>query len=162
MSIFPRTECGKYAAYCARALERTIRNGGREDKPSRMEVLSILLKNPYHHCLPHAIPVHMLNNTYQVCTALYFNSVFLFLFDYLYWILGEFNTVFPKNQLFSFSNILKSGVWSFNLILPEKHVSFCISKRFKKTSIKFFNKRTSDFFLLLVIIIDNFDPFLVL
>ncbi|KAI8432054.1 hypothetical protein MSG28_004573 [Choristoneura fumiferana] len=32
----------------------------------RMEVLSILLKNPYHHCLPHAIPVHMLNNTYQV------------------------------------------------------------------------------------------------
>ncbi|KAL0828956.1 hypothetical protein ABMA28_003848 [Loxostege sticticalis] len=61
-----KTECGKYAAYCARALERTIRNGGREDKPSRMEVLSILLKNPYHHCLPHAIPVHMLNNTYQV------------------------------------------------------------------------------------------------
>lgn len=61
-----RTECGKYAAYCSRALERTIRNGGREDKPSRMEVLSILLKNPYHHCLPHAIPVHMLNNTYQV------------------------------------------------------------------------------------------------
>ncbi|XP_038212954.1 uncharacterized protein CG43867 isoform X3 [Zerene cesonia] len=61
-----KTECGKYAAYCARALERTIRNGGRTDKPSRMEVLSILLKNPYHHSLPHAIPVHMLNNTYQV------------------------------------------------------------------------------------------------
>ncbi|XP_053608641.1 uncharacterized protein CG43867 isoform X3 [Plodia interpunctella] len=61
-----KTECGKYAAYCARALERTIRNGAREAKPSRMEVLSILLKNPYHHCLPHAIPVHMLNNTYQV------------------------------------------------------------------------------------------------
>ncbi|XP_075976904.1 uncharacterized protein CG43867 isoform X6 [Anticarsia gemmatalis] len=61
-----KTECGKYAIYCSRALERTIRNGGREDKPSRMEVLSILLKNPYHHCLPHAIPVHMLNNTYQV------------------------------------------------------------------------------------------------
>ncbi|KAH9635685.1 hypothetical protein HF086_012685 [Spodoptera exigua] len=35
-----KTECGKYAAYCARALERTIRNGGREDKPSRMEVIS--------------------------------------------------------------------------------------------------------------------------
>nr|XP_032518579.1 uncharacterized protein CG43867 isoform X4 [Danaus plexippus plexippus] len=61
-----KTECGKYAAYCSRALERTLRNGGRTDKPSRMEVLSILLKNPYHHCLPHAIPVHMLNNTYQV------------------------------------------------------------------------------------------------
>lgn len=31
-----------------------------------MEVLSILLKNPYHHSLPHAIPVHMMNGSYQV------------------------------------------------------------------------------------------------
>lgn len=31
-----------------------------------MEVLSILLKNPYHHSLPHFIPVHFLNGTYQV------------------------------------------------------------------------------------------------
>ncbi|ETN62339.1 plekhh1 [Anopheles darlingi] len=61
-----KTECGKYAAYCERALERTMQNGGRETKPSRMEVLSILLKNPYHHSLPHAIPVHMMNTTYQV------------------------------------------------------------------------------------------------
>ncbi|XP_055641142.1 uncharacterized protein CG43867 isoform X4 [Toxorhynchites rutilus septentrionalis] len=61
-----KTDCGKYAAYCERALERTMQNGGRETKPSRMEVLSILLKNPYHHSLPHAIPVHMMNGTYQV------------------------------------------------------------------------------------------------
>ncbi|XP_024084536.1 uncharacterized protein CG43867 isoform X3 [Cimex lectularius] len=61
-----KTECGKYAAYCERALERTIQNGVREAKPSRMEVLSILLKNPYHHSLPHSIPVHLLNGTYQV------------------------------------------------------------------------------------------------
>jgi len=61
-----RTECGKYAAYCERALERTLQNGSREVKPSRMEVLSILMKNPYHHSLPHAIPVHFLNGTYQV------------------------------------------------------------------------------------------------
>ncbi|XP_026825796.1 uncharacterized protein CG43867 isoform X2 [Ooceraea biroi] len=61
-----KTECGKYAAYCERALERTLQNGGREMKPSRMEVLSILMKNPYHHSLPHAIPVHLLNGTYQV------------------------------------------------------------------------------------------------
>ncbi|XP_011499249.1 PREDICTED: uncharacterized protein CG43867 [Ceratosolen solmsi marchali] len=61
-----KTECGKYAAYCERALERTLQNGCREVKPSRMEVLSILLKNPYHHSLPHAIPVHFLNGTYQV------------------------------------------------------------------------------------------------
>ncbi|XP_069191623.1 uncharacterized protein CG43867 isoform X4 [Procambarus clarkii] len=61
-----KTEVGKYAAYCQRALERTLEHGGREAKPSRMEVLSILLKNPYHHSLPHAIPVHFINGTYQV------------------------------------------------------------------------------------------------
>lgn len=61
-----KTDCGKYAAYCERALCRTLSNGGRETKPSRMEVLSILLKNPYHHSLPHAIPVHMMNGAYQV------------------------------------------------------------------------------------------------
>lgn len=66
-----KTETGKYAAYCERALERTLKNGGRETKPSRMEVLSILLKNPYHHSLPHAIPVHMMNTTYQVCMMPY-------------------------------------------------------------------------------------------
>lgn len=43
-----------------------MQNGSREVKPSRMEVLSILMKNPYHHSLPHAIPVHFLNGTYQV------------------------------------------------------------------------------------------------
>ncbi|XP_050508419.1 uncharacterized protein CG43867 isoform X5 [Diabrotica virgifera virgifera] len=61
-----RTECGKYAAYCERALERTILAGGRELKPSRMEVLSILLKNPQHHSLPHSMPVHLLNGTYHI------------------------------------------------------------------------------------------------
>ncbi|XP_057660411.1 uncharacterized protein CG43867 isoform X4 [Diorhabda carinulata] len=61
-----RTECGKYAAYCERALERTIMAGGRELKPSRMEVLSILLKNPQHHSLPHSMPVHLANGTYRI------------------------------------------------------------------------------------------------
>eukprot|EP00096_Caligus_rogercresseyi_P011374 TRINITY_DN4455_c0_g1_i1.p1 TRINITY_DN4455_c0_g1~~TRINITY_DN4455_c0_g1_i1.p1 ORF type:complete len:1004 (+),score=284.70 TRINITY_DN4455_c0_g1_i1:240-3014(+) len=61
-----RTETGKYAAYCSRALERSVSNGPRLCKPSRMEVLSILLKNPHHHSLPHAVPVHFLNDTYQV------------------------------------------------------------------------------------------------
>ena len=61
-----KTEMGKYASYCQRALERTLQMGPRDAKPSRMEVLSILLKNPYHHSLPHAIPVHFLNGTYQV------------------------------------------------------------------------------------------------
>ncbi|XP_048083398.1 pleckstrin homology domain-containing family H member 1 isoform X1 [Alosa alosa] len=62
----PRTEVGKYAVYCQRSVERTQQNGEREAKPSRMEILSILLRNPYHHSLPFSIPVHFLNSTYQV------------------------------------------------------------------------------------------------
>lgn len=68
-----KSDMGKYASYCQRALERTLQIGAREAKPSRMEVLSILLKNPYHHSLPHAIPVHFLNGTYQVRTLATFN-----------------------------------------------------------------------------------------
>uniref|UniRef100_A0A3P9PE31 Pleckstrin homology domain containing, family H (with MyTH4 domain) member 1 n=1 Tax=Poecilia reticulata TaxID=8081 RepID=A0A3P9PE31_POERE len=62
----PRTEVGKYAVYCQRSLERALQNGEREAKPSRMEIVSILLRNPYHHSLPFSIPVHFMNNTYQV------------------------------------------------------------------------------------------------
>nr|XP_033795464.1 pleckstrin homology domain-containing family H member 2 isoform X2 [Geotrypetes seraphini] len=61
-----RTETGKYAVYCQRCVERTQHNGDREARPSRMEILSILLRNPYHHSLPFSIPVHFLNGTYQV------------------------------------------------------------------------------------------------
>lgn len=57
---------GKYAVYCQRSVERTLQNGEREAKPSRMEIVSILLRNPYHHSLPFSIPVHFMNNTYQV------------------------------------------------------------------------------------------------
>ncbi|XP_041420212.1 pleckstrin homology domain-containing family H member 2 isoform X2 [Xenopus laevis] len=61
-----RTEAGKYAIYCQRCVERSQQNGDREAKPSRMEILSILLRNPYHHSLPFSIPVHFMNGTYQV------------------------------------------------------------------------------------------------
>uniref|UniRef100_A0A7N8XPN4 Pleckstrin homology domain containing, family H (with MyTH4 domain) member 1 n=1 Tax=Mastacembelus armatus TaxID=205130 RepID=A0A7N8XPN4_9TELE len=62
----PRSEVGKYAVYCQRSVERTLQNGEREARPSRMEIISILLRNPYHHSLPFSIPVHFMNNTYQV------------------------------------------------------------------------------------------------
>ncbi|KAG7462638.1 hypothetical protein MATL_G00186960 [Megalops atlanticus] len=61
-----RTEIGKYAIYCQRSVERTQQRGDRQARPSRMEILSILLRNPYHHSLPFSVPVHFLNNTYQV------------------------------------------------------------------------------------------------
>ncbi|MGH0164668.1 UNVERIFIED_CONTAM: hypothetical protein FKN15_047360 [Acipenser sinensis] len=60
-----RTEIGKYVIYCQRCVERTQQKGERKARPSRMEILSILLRNPYHHSLPFSIPVHFLNNTYQ-------------------------------------------------------------------------------------------------
>uniref|UniRef100_X2B6P0 PH domain-containing protein n=1 Tax=Capitella teleta TaxID=283909 RepID=X2B6P0_CAPTE len=62
----PRSEVGKYAVFCQRALERALRNGGRDEEPSRMEAMSILLRNPFHHSQPLSIPVHFLNGTYQV------------------------------------------------------------------------------------------------
>ncbi|MGH0154995.1 UNVERIFIED_CONTAM: hypothetical protein FKN15_032577 [Acipenser sinensis] len=62
----PRNEVGKYVIYCQRSVERTLQNGDREAKPSRMEIMSILLRNPYHHSLPFSIPVHFMNGTYQV------------------------------------------------------------------------------------------------
>ncbi|XP_052549564.1 pleckstrin homology domain-containing family H member 1 isoform X2 [Tympanuchus pallidicinctus] len=62
----PRSEIGKYAIYCLRSVDRTVQTGEREAKPSRMEIVSILLRNPYHHSLPFSIPVHFMNGTYQV------------------------------------------------------------------------------------------------
>uniref|UniRef100_A0A8C5AN99 Pleckstrin homology domain containing, family H (with MyTH4 domain) member 1 n=1 Tax=Gadus morhua TaxID=8049 RepID=A0A8C5AN99_GADMO len=59
-------EVGKYAVYCQRSLERTLSSGEREAKPSRMEIVSILLRNPYHHSLPFSLPVHFSNQAYQV------------------------------------------------------------------------------------------------
>ena len=35
-----RTKLGKYATYCIRSLERSLRNGKREARPSRLEVRS--------------------------------------------------------------------------------------------------------------------------
>uniref|UniRef100_A0A8C3LFX7 Pleckstrin homology, MyTH4 and FERM domain containing H1 n=1 Tax=Chrysolophus pictus TaxID=9089 RepID=A0A8C3LFX7_CHRPC len=55
-----------YAIYCQRSVDRTVQTGEREAKPSRMEIVSILLRNPYHHSLPFSIPVHFMNGTYQV------------------------------------------------------------------------------------------------
>ncbi|XP_077529022.1 uncharacterized protein CG43867 isoform X2 [Haemaphysalis longicornis] len=62
-----RSEPGQYASFCGRALERALRAGcPRECRPSRTEVLSILQRNPFHHSLPHSMPVHFLNGAYQV------------------------------------------------------------------------------------------------
>ncbi|XP_071963475.1 pleckstrin homology domain-containing family H member 1-like isoform X2 [Antedon mediterranea] len=61
-----QTEVGKYAIFCQRTLERTIKNGLREARPSRTEVLSIILRNPFYHSNPISVPIHFMNGLYQV------------------------------------------------------------------------------------------------
>ena len=100
-----RSEVGKYAVYCQRSVERTLQNGEREAKPSRMEIVSILLRNPYHHSLPFSIPVHFMNNTYQVNMVIMQDTItqaasaFIIL-PFLYPYLKDANTPSPvKKQI---------------------------------------------------------------
>lgn len=48
-----KSEIGQYSQYCERALQRVLLNGPRKQIPSRMEVLSILQRNPNKHSMPH-------------------------------------------------------------------------------------------------------------
>lgn len=109
-----RSEVGKYAAYCQRALERTLEHGGREAKPSRMEVLSILLKNPYHHSLPHAIPVHFINGTYQVRESGCSGEQILLLVVWRHWV-GEGCREWYCHNLEDFTDSLSCCVCQSNL-----------------------------------------------
>ncbi|KAJ7357469.1 Pleckstrin y domain-containing H member 2 [Desmophyllum pertusum] len=61
-----KTKLGKYATYCNRSLERILQNGKREARPSRMEVLSVLLRKPYDHSCLMSIPVHFIDGSSQV------------------------------------------------------------------------------------------------
>ncbi|XP_068729703.1 pleckstrin homology domain-containing family H member 1-like isoform X1 [Montipora capricornis] len=61
-----RTNQGKYASHCLKNITRTLANGKREARPSRMEVLSALLRKPYDHSCSMSIPVHFIDGTSQV------------------------------------------------------------------------------------------------
>lgn len=65
----PETNIGKYALYTLRAIDRTVVNGTRDCIPSRMEIMSILLRNPYDHSNPHSIPVNFSDGSYLVVEA---------------------------------------------------------------------------------------------
>ncbi|XP_048586759.1 pleckstrin homology domain-containing family H member 1 isoform X2 [Nematostella vectensis] len=65
-SCNPKTKHGKYAIYCVKSLERTIANGKREARPSRMEVLSVLVQNPYDHSCRMSLPVHFVDGSCHV------------------------------------------------------------------------------------------------
>ncbi|XP_028409734.1 pleckstrin homology domain-containing family H member 2-like [Dendronephthya gigantea] len=57
------TIIGKYARYCKQCLQRTLENGEREAGPSRMEVIAVLLDDPFEKKHPLKIPVHFVNRT---------------------------------------------------------------------------------------------------
>ncbi|XP_066913817.1 pleckstrin homology domain-containing family H member 1-like isoform X2 [Clytia hemisphaerica] len=60
------SDVGRYAIYCQRSLERTLKNGERETKPSRMEAIALIARNPFYRIYPMSIPVYFVNNSYQV------------------------------------------------------------------------------------------------
>lgn len=62
----PDTDIGKYALYNLKAIDRSIVNGTRDNVPSRTEIMSILLRNPYNHSTPHSIPVSFSDSSYLV------------------------------------------------------------------------------------------------
>lgn len=65
----PTTSLGKYALYTLQAIERTVQNGPRDNVPSRMEVMSILSRNPHDHSSPHSLPVSFIDSSYLVIEA---------------------------------------------------------------------------------------------
>ncbi|KRZ54053.1 Pleckstrin homology domain-containing family H member 2 [Trichinella nativa] len=56
----------RLAAFCQRALERTVSNGARTEAPSKLEIMAFLTRDPCEHSLPHSIPVNMPDGSYQV------------------------------------------------------------------------------------------------
>lgn len=65
----PDNNIGKYALYCLRAMDRTLSNGSRENIPSRTEIMSVLLRNPYDHSSPHSLPLSFPDGSYMVIGA---------------------------------------------------------------------------------------------
>ncbi|GMS80303.1 hypothetical protein PENTCL1PPCAC_2478, partial [Pristionchus entomophagus] len=54
------------ASYCESILDRSIKLGGREEAPSRMEVNSILTRDPTSTKFPHSISIRLPTGEYQV------------------------------------------------------------------------------------------------
>lgn len=63
------TNIGKYALYTLKSIDRTVANGPRDNIPSRTEIMSILLRNPYNHSSPHSLPINFPDGTYLVVEA---------------------------------------------------------------------------------------------
>ncbi|MFH4984241.1 hypothetical protein AB6A40_010950 [Gnathostoma spinigerum] len=54
------------ARFCATALDRCLKSGGRVEGPSKLEAISVLTSNPSSTKMPHSIPVLLPNGEYHV------------------------------------------------------------------------------------------------
>lgn len=63
------TTVGKYALFTLKSIDRGLANGSRDNIPSRTEIVSILLRNPYDHSTPHSLPVGFADGSYLVVGA---------------------------------------------------------------------------------------------
>lgn len=60
-------ELCRFAAFCSDMLTRCRIRGGRYATPSCFEVVALSLRNPYTHCLPFSLPIHVhLPSGYEV------------------------------------------------------------------------------------------------
>ena len=57
------TKSGKLAAYALRCLERHVVKGGRKRPPSRAEIISVVLRDPYEYGHPLSCPVQLANGS---------------------------------------------------------------------------------------------------
>ncbi|CAI4223269.1 unnamed protein product [Auanema sp. JU1783] len=64
--MIKNTDEGSMAGYCKAALDRCLRMGVRTEGPSKMEVTSVLTRDPTTTKFPHSISVRLPNHQYQV------------------------------------------------------------------------------------------------
>ena len=60
------SDIGRFAIYCERSLDRILKNGEREARPSRLEAGAILQRNPFYRIFPLNMRVDFINNSYQI------------------------------------------------------------------------------------------------
>ncbi|VDK87450.1 unnamed protein product [Onchocerca ochengi] len=61
-----RCDEGNFALYCLRAFNRCLKARGRTERPSKLEAISILTRDPTSTNMPHSIPVLLPTNEYQI------------------------------------------------------------------------------------------------
>ena len=84
------TKSGKLAAYALTCLERHVAKGGRRCPPSRAEIISVVLRDPYEYGHPLSCPVQLANGS-EFLAGFDFSTTFLELAEHVSGSLGMRN-----------------------------------------------------------------------